>query len=403
MKIIILSLVLIIWVLLLGNVYANNTCKWEEKEFYNCFINAVNNWIEVKWKDTISIRNNILSLKYNWNNIVLIREYTNWVKRVCSLKKYDKEKLINIYKDYSNWDFTKGLRDFTNCDTIKLLNSKSYKNISKGIMYNQIITKDHFNMFMKEYNKICKYMKQEEFDLNNIWELSLINNLPQPNKYWQSTNTMFIKDKNNVYFACKKIEWVDPQTFRILNIFLVKDKDKVFISDFLHNRISEVWKYIIDPKTFNVIDLYISKDKNNVYYFSNLRLNIAKNIDAKTFVIIKDKIWKDKNWCYWNINEKPIKIDCSTFKIIKNSFIVNAKSKFIKQLIVSKLKLKNSKFWKVIPKFKKLIPKVSYKKLLEIDKKILNFPDKVRNNKKYKDILDYLEAKIKLELLKRWF
>ena len=298
MRKIFLSQIFILGIIFLGNTYWEDSCKWEEKEFYNCFINSINNWIEAEWKDTITIPNNILSLKYNWNNIVLIREYTNWAKRVCHLNNYDKEKLVSIFKDFSNWDFTKWtkwLSDFTNCDSMNLLNPKSFKDILNGIMYNQKITNDYFSIFMEEYNKTCKYFKQKEFDLNNIWEISLIDNLPQPNMYWKSTNAMFIKDKNNVYFNCKVIEWVDVESFKVLSVFLVKDKENVYQSDYMHNVVYKSLD-IIDSDSFEVIDRFFSKDKNNVYYF-NWGLSIAKNIDSKTFKWIADRVWKDKNGC----------------------------------------------------------------------------------------------------------
>ena len=77
-------------------------------------------------------------------------------------------------------------------------------------------------------------------------------------------------------------------------------------------------------------------------------------------------------------------------------------TKLEKQLTTSKLKLKkNPQYWKIVPKFENIIFKISDKKLLSIDKKMWKFSEKVRNNKKYKDILDYLEAKIKLEIIIR--
>jgi len=39
--------------------------------------------------------------------------------------------------------------------------------------------------------------------------------------------------------------------------------------------------------------------------------------------------------------------------------------------------------------------------LIKINTKISSLPKKIRNNQKYKDILDYLETKIKLEIIKR--
>jgi hypothetical protein len=73
--------------------------------------------------------------------------------------------------------------------------------------------------------------------------------------------------------------------------------------------------------------------------------------------------------------------------------------KFDKQLILANNNLSKTKNWqKYIYQVNIILQKVSEKKLTELYFKINNIWEKWRNNKKYKDMLDYLEAKIWIRL-----
>jgi hypothetical protein len=71
------------------------------------------------------------------------------------------------------------------------------------------------------------------------------------------------------------------------------------------------------------------------------------------------------------------------------------KIQYVKQNIIAKINLKNNiKMNKYVSKFEKLIPKLSDEKLNKLNEKISKLSDNTRNHKKYKDILNFIEAKV---------
>ena len=107
-----------------------------------------------------------------------------------------------------------------------------------------------------------------------------------------------------------------------------------------------------------------------------------KNIILSLFLIFSFSFWA--NTYSENINNNEIKI------------------KLEKQIIILKEKLKsNPKFSSFVPKFEKLIPQISNERLLEINERIWKFSEEIKTNRKYEDILSYLEIKVKLEILNK--
>jgi hypothetical protein len=194
--------------------------------------------------------------------------------------------------------------------------------------------------------------------------------------------------------------------------------------------------YYFDSKIPNIEILYnnylswvdywttISKDLNNTDVKNYNKCILDKNkTDKEKYICFKKYMWFPvKNNKYSYVGEK---LKCSKIKDLDSADLKRCASFFLEkpfnpairssslkdeeklERLIKKIeklenKLKNNpKFWKIIPKIEKLIYKTFNKKILSIDKKIWKIPTKVRNNKRYKDILDYLEAKIKLEIIKR--
>lgn len=138
----------------------------------------------------------------------------------------------------------------------------------------------------------------------------------------------FSTDGNFLYYLWKKIEWVDPTSFKWISwTNYYKDKNNVYFNNLWWFPL-EIIKWV-DVKTFellkkdNIITEFV-KHKNNIYYQSNI-VNWA---DAETFIILGcwGNVWwgspdcyaKDKNSIYFNAN-KINWISLNTFKIIKNS------------------------------------------------------------------------------------
>ena len=147
-----------------------------------------------------------------------------------------------------------------------------------------------------------------------------------------------------------------------------------------------------DKEKYNCFKKYMwFSISNNKYDYSKSKLKCTKKWDEN------HNSWRTCVDIFFEEDNVP-----ASNVIILSTDKEEIYTKFEKQLTISKLKLKkNPKFWKFISKFEKIVTKISDKKLLSIDEKIWKFSDKIRNNKKYKDILDYLEAIIKLEIIKR--
>gem|GEM_PF-6646790 len=76
------------------------------------------------------------------------------------------------------------------------------------------------------------------------------------------------------------------------------------------------------------------------------------------------------------------------------------KPQFSKQSIIAKSSLnKTSKFRKYISQIDLVAEKMSIEKLEKIMTRLATIPESTRDTTKYKDIFDYLEAKIMLRLL----
>ncbi len=109
----------------------------------------------------------------------------------------------------------------------------------------------------------------------------------------------FSKDKNNIYYFWKIIEWIDVASFQLMNDFYIKDKNYVFVFVIRYNNYRIIsWA---DPKTFwRLTTWFISsrytKDKNNIYYDEK----IVFWIDINTFMAIDNYYAKDKNNVYYN-------------------------------------------------------------------------------------------------------
>ena len=113
---------------------------------------------------------------------------------------------------------------------------------------------------------------------------------------FKKINTYFAKDKNRVYYLGKVIEGADSETFKFLGGYKTltevsgysKDNKNVY---YFERRILEA-----DPETFEVIGLTsYAKDKNNVYKGDML----ISGIDSRTFKVLENYFTKDKNGIYY--------------------------------------------------------------------------------------------------------
>ena len=117
-----------------------------------------------------------------------------------------------------------------------------------------------------------------------------------------------------------------------------------------------------------------------------LSFSVYDIIDEKDpYVIFED------NWSFSDINTEK-----------NNELVLISKVKLFKKLILSKRELEKTYEWrKDIQKFDKYIPLMKDEKLIKIYNKLSKVNLKSYKFKKYKNILEYLNAKIGLELYKR--
>lgn len=143
------------------------------------------------------------------------------------------------------------------------------------------------------------------------------------------------------------------------------------------------------------------------------KIDVAKN--PTIFLNTIEKLWLNSAtvWIPFivyieNGNKQYIQWWYYGWKTYFSKFIVNgtidnnikkSKKLLIKQLITSKNALnKNLKMKKYIKKIDLLAEKLSDKKLKNFGERLAKLPDSTRNNKKYKDLFDYLEAKVLLKV-----
>ena len=228
---------------------------------------------------------------------------------------------------------------------------------------------EDFNfMWFDEHNRYYVSVFDNIYIGSNLFIWATKNN-------FEILNGMFLKDINNVYYNEEIINWVNVKSFKALNQLWWYDNKNLYI-----------WKKIfsnnIDYKTIQLIDYLTIIDKNFIYLWDDELILTHKEFEEK----------------YYSLSEFEIDF------IFKKTNNKNSKSKFsmIKQAIISKNKLYKTKNWdRYINQIDIIIKKTSENKLEKLSTKLSKFDTSLKKYLKYKDILDYLEAKVYLELKSR--
>ena len=134
-------------------------------------------------------------------------------------------------------------------------------------------------------------------------------------------DSIYGKDKNNLYFLNKKIKGVNPKTFEIVgsNKLIIKDDKGVYYLG--REEVKKIQN--ADINSFEEVSKEYYRDKNNVYYYDNYDGDVkkVKGADAKTFEVIDGgyAIGRDKNAVY--DRGKQIKgLDPVTFEDLSGNF-----------------------------------------------------------------------------------
>ena len=133
-------------------------------------------------------------------------------------------------------------------------------------------------------------------------------------------DSIYGKDKNNLYFLNKKIKGVNPKTFKVVgsNKLIIKDDKGVYYLG--REEVKKIQN--ADINSFEEVSKEYYRDKNNVYYYDNYDGDVkrVKGADAKTFEAIEGyALGRDKNAVY--DKGKMIKgLDPVTFEDLNGNF-----------------------------------------------------------------------------------
>ena len=133
-------------------------------------------------------------------------------------------------------------------------------------------------------------------------------------------DSIYGKDKNNLYFLNKKITGVNPKTFKVVgsNKLIIKDDKGVYYLG--REEVKKIQN--ADLNTFEEVSKEYYRDKNNVFYYDNYDGDVkrVKGADAKSFEVIDGyAIGRDKNAVY--DRGKQIKgLDPLTFEDLSGNF-----------------------------------------------------------------------------------
>ena len=220
-------------------------------------------WKVVEWANPNKFE--ILSSEYSKdeNNI-----YYNWEK--CNWADYNTFDIIdeNYVKDKNNISFFGSIVEWIDLNSYTIMDSYSY-------------IKDKDNVFV--------YVEWEF--IPNPW-FKIIENVDIDS--FELLEYNYSKDKNNMYFENKILEWIDPHSYEFLDTHYIYLKSWKLVYMY--------WEKIkwADADSFEFLDSWYSKDKNNIFH----RENILEWADYDSFEILWERKAKDNNNTYfeWEFN-----------------------------------------------------------------------------------------------------
>ncbi len=260
----------------------------------------------------------------------------------------------------------------------------------------QLICKKSWNTF--------KWYRKDGVSCKN-WNLWKICSLEDNEKIKEKYNKTFIANSKINYSKFKKQSLLVRQ--------LVVSKKKLEKNIKYKKFIEKIDKKLESLSNEKLYKLYLKIDKIFQSNKSSKYKNILEYIQAKSGIIIYDRIWEDiiNNSKQKKLENKKetkkvegdiIKEKENNDKLEKNNYSkLKKQSLLVRQLVVSKKKLeKNIKYKKFIEKIDKKLESLSNEKLYKLYLKIEGILN-LSKTKKYKDILEYIQAKSWIIIYKR--
>ena len=154
-------------------------------------------------------------------------------------------------------------------------------------------------------------------DKNYVFsEWKIIKDIKDTEKFQILWHKNYARDEKYMYILLTRLEWVKYETFKILNEYFFRDKNKIF---YISGKFKDIhtpkefetisWHYVkykwrifssdneikwADTKSFEVLYEYYSKDKNNVYFWGK----ILEKADTKSFEPLGKYNARDKDNVY---------------------------------------------------------------------------------------------------------
>jgi hypothetical protein len=240
----------------------------------------------------------------------------------------------------------------------------------------------------QEIKKPCENLESASWwlstgDFSEVKCINVDDNIAKVIWKWQSLKRWIkLVDGNYKLDLEKVIEWNSGDKWNGTGEWKTKEETKQSL-----NMMKSMWfemNYVLKLPT-KILDANIWRINND-----KLTFNVYEVINTDNpYVIFKND---------WDIQTNWIKNAELTLEPILES-----KHILYKKLILFKRELKKTYKWrKDIAKFDSLIPKVDDKKLLDLNNRIWSIDKSNRLYRKYENFLNYLDAKIWLEIYKRW-
>jgi hypothetical protein len=183
---------------------------------------------------------------------------------------------------------------------INTVKNKPTVNNSEKIKFDQNYSKDSNNVYYM-------YSHGEKSTLVGADSLTF----EQINEFWA-------KDKNSIYNNGRKIDGVDMQTFQIINnSVFAKDKNNVYFPNYI-----DKGEVKFDAQTFEILSGTYLRDKNQIVSLFKAggasELIQITQVDIDTFQAVGGAFGKDKNHVYYD-NKIINGADLETFKSTGNT------------------------------------------------------------------------------------
>jgi len=272
-----------------------------------------------------------------------------------------------------------------------------------------------FNLIYSPYGKSCAYIKKENnkyFVVKDWIEGKKYDGIYDLTYSPDSKSLSYTVYENNKWFVVK--DWIEGKKYDSISTTKIYSPDSKSLSYGVYeNNKWFVVKDWIEEKKYDSISaiLRYSPDSKSLSYGAkedNKRFVVKDWIEGKKYDGIYDLTYSpDSKSLSYTVYENNkyfiIKETCSAEKKQEennssNEGNIQSKKNLIKNLILAKAKLKTSPYKKYQDQIDTLIPNLSDKKLLKLQEKLKNINAK---GTKYEDIINYIEAKVGLEILVR--